>query len=95
MIQRQLIVESIRLYEEHWGEMLTKLAAKYPIQRHWYRELRRLSGNTRAASYLVNSNASIDDALEQEHLLSTYWRNVWRISPEENTLFDPHYEAHL
>ena len=95
VLQRRLTEESIRLYQEEWQRVLADLTAKYPSQRDWYRELRRLQGTTRT-SYLLHplhQDRKVLDAGEREALLTAHWRLVWQITPEEEASFDRGYFA--
>ena len=94
-LQRQIIAESQRLHHESWSKLMVDLAAKYPVQRDWYRQLRLLMGTTRSAPYLLDQGRKVTCAEEKERLLSTYWRDIWRITPEEDALYNAQYEADL
>ena len=94
-LQRDLMAESRRLYDEHWGLLLTEMTAKHPTQRLWYQELRRLSGRTKTSPYLLHQDEKVSDEAQREQLLSAYWADVWRISDEEEARFDQGYEQAL
>ena len=94
-LQRDLIAESKRLHDEHWGKLLTELATKFPAQRKWYREVRRLTGRTKSSAYLLHQGAKIADEVQREQLLTAYWTDVWRITPEQEAGFDAGYEQAL
>ena len=94
VLQRQLMAEARRLNHEEWERLLQELTLKYKSQRDWYRELKRLQGSTRT-SYFLHQDRKVTDEREKEALLTEYWRQVWRITPEEEAGFDAGYDAAL
>ena len=95
VLQRQLLEENLRLYHIAWGDLLVQLMEKYGEQGKWYREIRRLTGIQSPTPYILHEGRKLYSPLEKEEVLTSHWRDIWRISPEEDAAFDPGYEARL
>lgn len=95
VLQYQLLQESRRLFNEHWGCLLVALMGKVRTPKAWYREVKRLQGSKRITPYILADGRRHYQESERGDLLHEYWKGIWGVSPETNPSFDRQYEYTL
>ena len=96
-IQEQLILENNRLITQFWQNKILELNEKYKDQAQFWREFKKIQGSKggQEAPYLIDredNNKRCYSDEEKHRLYNKTWKNVFRITPEENAKFDANHE---
>ena len=96
-IQHQIKTESLRLYTEMWSSKITKLQEIYRDPKEFWAQVRRLMGSGQAEPPYIINNAGekLHTNEEKETEFRHIWKNVFRITPEDNVLFDMRHENYV
>ena len=96
-IQHQLKTESLKLHTEMWSVKISKLQETYRDPKEFWTEVRRLMGGGQAeAPYIINNagekfHTNVEKELEFQYI----WKNIFRINPQDNMLFDITHENYV
>ena len=92
-VQELIISESIRLFDENWNSRVRNVDLNYGQPGMFWNVVARLLGkSSEAAPYILSNNVKVFKDDEKELVFRAYWRDVFRITPEENRQFDGDHE---
>ena len=96
-IQHQLKTESMKLYNEMWSAKISKLQETYRDPKEFWAEVRRMMGGGQAeAPYIINNaGEKLHTNGEKELEFQYIWKNIFRINPQDNVLFDITHENYI
>ena len=88
-IQEKLKEESIKNYQENWHKIIQTVEIKYNKPREFWADIKKLmGGKEEKITYMKNENGDkLYSDKEKEELFRKEWKNVFRISNEENRKF--------
>ena len=97
IIQNQIKEESVRLYEEKWSQKIKETQEKYRDPKVFWAQVRKMMGTNKVDTLYIVNNAGekLYTNVEKETEFRNIWQNVFRISPQENTLFDHQHEVRV
>ena len=96
-IQHQLKTESMKLHNEMWSAKISKLQEAYRDPKEFWAEVRRMMGGGQAeAPYIINNaGKKLHTNVEKELEFQYIWKNIFRINPQDNVLFDITHENYI
>ena len=93
-IQEQIKQENLRLYNETWLRKINKIQNIYNDPKTFWANIRKMMGGTNNNTpYIINNNnEKLYTDREKEGEFQNIWRNIFKISDQENLEFDPNHE---
>ena len=96
-LQHQLKTESLKLHTEMWSAKISKLQEIYRDPKEFWAEVRHMMGGGQAeAPYMINNaGEKLHTNVEKELEFQNIWKNIFRINPQDNILFDITHENYV
>lgn len=88
-LKQQITIESRRQQEREWEKEITLLTNTHNNPNLFWSKIKALKVSTNSnPSYILSNNTKIYEDREKEIIFRNIWKNVFRISEEENEEFD-------
>ena len=88
-LRQDLIDECKRQNDRNWTKTIQNLNILHKDPTQFWKNLKKLKGNqTITKPYLISNNIKIFKTEGKEQILRNIWENIFKISPEENQLYE-------
>lgn len=96
MLRTMLKNEVQKIKENKWKSLMEKTALNYKDPKVFWKNIKRLKGNKiQMNQYLEVNNTKLINDQEKEEAYRNIWKQVFRISPQENAEFDLEKETEV